>query len=54
MMYFFSMKRNGTSVDTVPNDFEINENPNAQVFLIRIQPKIIPDEEFAIVEKGIK
>jgi hypothetical protein len=47
--YFFSQKNQGTLVQTIPDGFEIYENPNAQVFLQRIQPKII-----ATVEKGIK
>lgn len=52
--YFFSMKSDGVLVDIVPDGFEIYENPNAQVFLRRIQPKIIMDEEVALVEKGMK
>ena len=52
--YFFSMIREGTLVDFVPDGYEIYENPNAQVFLRRIQPKIITDEEFAVVENGMK
>lgn len=52
--YFFSMKKEGTLVDKMPDGFEIYENPNAQVFLRRIQPKIITDEEMAIVQQGIK
>jgi len=52
--YFFSMKSEGTVVQTIPDGFEIYENPNAQVFLQRIQPKIITDDEIATVEKGIK
>ena len=46
------MKSEGTLVDKVPDGFEIYENPNAQVFLRRIQPKIITDEEVALVEHG--
>jgi hypothetical protein len=52
--YFFSQKNQGTLVQTIPNGFEIYENPNAQVFLQRIQPKIITLDEIATVEKGIK
>ena len=48
------MKSEGTLVDKVPDGFEIYENPNAQVFLRRIQPKIITDEEVALVEQGMK
>jgi uncharacterized protein YlbG (UPF0298 family) len=52
--YFFSMKSEGNLVKNIPNGFEIYENPNAQVFLRRIQPKIITDEEIATVDKGMK
>jgi len=51
--YLFSMKSEGM-VQTIPDGFEIYENPNAQVFLQRIQPKIITDDEIATVDKGIK
>jgi len=52
--YLFSMKGEGTLVDAIPDGFEIYENPNSQVFLRRIQPKIITDDEIAVVEKGMK
>ena len=52
--YYFSMKSEGTLADKIPDGFEIYENPNAQVFLRKIQPKIITDEEVALVEQGMK
>ncbi len=52
--YFFSMKAEGDLVEAVPNGYEIYENPNAQVFLRKVQPKLITDEELAIVENGMK
>jgi len=52
--YFFSLNNHGELVDAVPQGFEIYENPNAQVFLRREQPKLITDEEQAIVEEGLK
>lgn len=52
--YFFSLNNHGELVDTVPQGFEIYENPNAQVFLRRKQLKLITDEELAIVEEGLK
>ena len=39
--YHFSMQSEGTLAETVPTGFEIYENPNAQVFLRRIPPKLI-------------
>ena len=52
--YFFSMKSDGDPVDAIPEGFEIYENPNAQVFLRRKRPKIIMDEEAALVDRGVK
>ena len=52
--YFFSMKSEGSLVETMPDGYEIYENPNAQVFLRMVQPKIISDGERATVELGIK
>ncbi|WP_313954981.1 hypothetical protein [Nostoc sp. FACHB-145] len=52
--YFFSMKAEGNILEAIPEGYEIYENPNAQVFLRKIQPKIITDEEKMIVESGMK
>ncbi|MBD2471568.1 hypothetical protein H6G90_28675 [Nostoc sp. FACHB-145] len=52
--YFFSMKAEGNILEAIPDGYEIYENPNAQVFLRKIQPKIITDEEKMIVESGMK
>lgn len=52
--YYFSMKETGELVDSIPFGYDIYENPNAQVFLRKIQPKEIFDDEKAIVEAGIK
>lgn len=52
--YFFSMKTEGALVDTIPEGYEVYENPNAQVFLRKIQPQIITPEEVAIVQEGVK
>jgi len=52
--YFFSMKEEGHLAETIPDGFEIYENANAQVFLRRIQPKIITDDEIAVVKQGME
>jgi hypothetical protein len=52
--YHFSMQSEGTLADTIPDGFEIYENPNAQVFLRRIPPQIITDEERQVVEEGMR
>jgi hypothetical protein len=52
--YHFAMQSEGTLADSIPEGFEIYENPNAQVFLRRIPPKIITDEERQVVEDGMR
>ena len=52
--YFFSTKAEGTLVEALPEGYEIYENPNAQVFLRKIQPQVITPEEVAIVHSGVK
>src|SRR5215813_12843243 len=52
--YHFSMQSEGTLAKTIPVGFEIYETPNAQVFLRRIPPKIITDEERQVVEEGMR
>jgi predicted transposase YbfD/YdcC len=52
--YHFSTQSEGTLAESIPAGFEIYENPNAQVFLRRIPPKIIPDEERQVVEDGMR
>ena len=51
--YYFAMQSEGTLAKTTPAGYEIYENPNAQVFLRRIPPKIIADEERRAVEEGM-
>jgi hypothetical protein len=52
--YYFSMESNGALAESIPEGFEIYENPNAQVFLRKIPPKIITDEERKVVEDGMR
>ncbi len=52
--YFFSMKTEGDLVEAIPEGYEIYENPNAQVFLRKIQPQMVTPEEVAIVREGVK
>ena len=48
------MRSEGTLAKTTPAGYEIYENPNAQVFLRRIPPKLITDEERHLVEVGMR
>ncbi len=50
--YYFSTKSDETLAETIPDGYEVYENPNAQVFLRIIQPKLITDTERAVVETG--
>src|SRR5919197_557994 len=52
--YYFAMQGEGTLAQAIPAGYEIYENPNAQVFLRRIPPRIITDEERRIVEEGMR
>jgi hypothetical protein len=52
--YTFSMESEGNLADAIPAGFEVLEKPNGQVYLRRIPPKIIADEETALVEKALK
>jgi hypothetical protein len=52
--YYFSLKNTGTLVTAIPAGFEIYETPHAQVFLRKIPPKLITDEERQLVEAGMK
>jgi hypothetical protein len=52
--YYFSMESNGELAESIPDGFEIYENPNAQVFLRRMPPKLITDEERQVVEDGMR
>ncbi len=47
------MKSEGDLVEGIPEGFEVYENPNAQVFLRKVQPKTITDEEVEVVKRGL-
>jgi len=52
--YHFSTKDKGELATEIPEGYEIYENPNSQVFLRRIQPKLITEEEIQLVDKALK
>jgi len=52
--YYFSTKCEGDLVDKLPPGYEIYENPNGQVFLRKMRPPLITDEEKDIVISGMK
>ena len=52
--YFFSQSVEGDLVDVMPDGYEVYENPNGRVYVRKIQPRVIPDDELAIVEAGMR
>ena len=52
--YWFSMKADGDLVNAIPEGYEVYENPDAQVFLRKELPRLIADEEVAIVSEGLR
>ena len=45
LKYFFSLKSSGSLVKALPEEYEVYETPNGQVFLRKKKPKIISDSE---------
>jgi hypothetical protein len=53
-LYSFSKKEEGAPVKSIPKGHEIYENPNGRVFLRKIVPKKITQDEVSVVEKSIR
>ncbi len=51
--YIFSGSKK-FAVKEIPKGYQIYENPNAQVFLRRIQPKLIYEAEEILIKKALK
>ena len=47
-------KTDGDLVESIPEGYEIYENPDAQVFLRKIVPQLVTPAEVAVVEEGLK
>ncbi len=52
--YHFSTKDNADLATAIPEGYEIYENPNSQVFLRKIVPKLTSDEELEILDRALK
>ena len=52
--YWFSKSAEGDLVDAIPKDYEVYENPDAQVFLRKIVPQRVTPFEIAVVKKGLE
>ena len=51
--YYFSLTAGGPLGESVPRGFDIYENPDGQVFLRKILPKLITDDELVVVEREL-
>jgi hypothetical protein len=51
---FFSKKKDGVVAEAIPEGYEVYEKPSAQVFLRRIQPRLVTDEEVALIANGVR
>jgi hypothetical protein len=52
--YWFSKSTEGELVGSIPEGYEVYENPDAQVFLRKIVPQLVTLAEIAVVEGGLK
>lgn len=52
--YFFSRKEAGTPMKSIPEGYEIYEDPNGRVFLRKTVPPKISQEELSAVENSIQ
>jgi hypothetical protein len=52
--YFFSMKEDAVLVGSIPEGYEVDENPDAQVFLRKTLPRFITVSEVAVVRAGLR
>jgi hypothetical protein len=53
-MYYVSKKKDGVLAESIPDGYEIYEDPNARVYVRKIRPRIFTDEEIAIVENSVR
>lgn len=51
--YFFSTKKDGTLIDTIPEGYEICENVDGQVFLRTITKPLIQPEDLSLVQAAL-
>jgi hypothetical protein len=51
--YWFSKGEDGELVASIPEGYEIYENPNAQVFLRKIVPQLVTPFEVEVMKKGL-
>lgn len=52
--FYFSRKTEGNLVDVMPDGYEVYENPNGGVYIRKIRPRVISDDELAAVENEVR
>lgn len=52
--YWFAKSDQGDLADSIPEGYEIYENPDAQVFLRKKLPQVVAPEEVAMVREGLR
>ncbi len=52
--YYMAMKSDGVLVESIPDGYEIYEDPNARVYISKIRPRVFTDEEISLVENGVR
>jgi hypothetical protein len=52
--YWFSKSSEGDLVESMPEGYEIYENPGGQVFLRKIVPQVVIPAEVAAVQEGVR
>src|SRR3954447_1851577 len=52
--YWFSTKPEGDLADSIPEGYEVYENPGCQVFLRKIVPPLGTPDEVAVLEERLK
>jgi hypothetical protein len=52
--YWFTKSADGDLVESIPDGYEVYENPDAQVFLRKIVRQLVPPAEVAVVADGLK
>ncbi len=51
--YYVALHAHGSLADVIPDGFEIYEGPNGQVSLRKVLPKVILDDELAVIEREL-
>ena len=54
LSYYMAMESDGFLVGSMPDGYEIYEDPNARVYIRKIRPRVFTDEEISLVENAVR